>query len=98
MNKAGAFAFVVLRGKKFIVPKWMEVPMDTDYKDIQVLREVEPPRVESQPDKEWTFIGSRGNEYTVTRSLGDYTCTCPASMFQKFKDCKHILEAKKEDL
>jgi hypothetical protein len=93
-NHAGSFGFVVFDGKKYIVPRWIEVPMDTDFKDVEVEPIVEPPRAEIAPDKEWTFIGSKGNEYTVIRSGGGFSCTCPAAMFQKFKDCKHIVQAK----
>ena len=97
MNGAGAFTLIESKGKKYICPRWIEVPMETKLEDIVVIREdSEPPRVDIPQDKEWTFQGSKGNEYTVARSLGEYTCTCPASMFQKFKDCKHILQAKKE--
>lgn len=97
-NGAGAFAFVVSNGKKYICPRWIEVPMDTDFKDVIVEdEETKTPRVEIAPDKEWIFIGSKGNEYSVIRSGGAYACTCPASMFQKFKDCKHIVQAKAEE-
>lgn len=96
-NGAGAFTFFVSNGKKYICPRWIEVPMDTDFKDVVVEPAPEAPRVEPGEDKVWTFIGSKGNEYKVTRSSGSYTCTCPASMFQRFKDCKHIVQAKNED-
>jgi len=93
-NHGGSFSLVVAGGKKFIVPRWIEVPMNTEMEDICVEARPELPRVEPQEDKEWTFIGSKGNKYTVARKGGSFTCTCPASMFQKFKDCKHITEAK----
>jgi hypothetical protein len=93
-NHGGSFSLVVTRGKKFIVPRWIEVSMETEMWDVQVESLPEPPRVETPEDREWTFIGSKGNKYTVARKGGDFTCTCPASMFQKFKDCKHITEAK----
>ena len=97
MNGAGAFTLIESNGKKYICPRWIEVPLETELGDIVVLEgKAEPPRVESKKDMEWTFVGSRGNEYTVSRKMGEYTCTCPASVFQKFKDCKHILQAKQE--
>lgn len=95
-NGGGAYTLIVAGGKKYVCPAWIEVPMDTEMKDIFVEPKPETPRVETAPDKEWTFIGSKGNEYTVKRSGGGYSCTCPASMFQKFKDCKHIVQAKNE--
>ena len=96
-NEGGSFTFVVSGGKKFVCPAWIEVPMDTDFKDVQVEEAPKAPRVESGPDKEWTFIGRKGNVYKVERRGGGYSCTCPASMFQRFKDCKHIIEAKNGD-
>jgi hypothetical protein len=96
-NGTGSFTFIVSNGKKYLCPPWIEVPMDTDFKDVKVEGKAkESPRVEKGPDKEWTFIGSKGNQYLVTRNMGAYACTCPASMFQKFKDCKHIVQAKNE--
>ena len=93
-NGTGAFTFHVIDGKKFITPSWVEVPMDTDFKDVVV--EPKPPRVEATPlpDKVWKFTGSKGNEYEVKRDKMGYTCTCPASLFQRNKECKHIKEAK----
>lgn len=96
-NELGSFTFVVIRGKKFVCPAWIEVPMNTDFKDVQVEEALKESRVESGPDKEWEFVGSKGNIYIVARSGGGYSCTCPASMFQKFKDCKHITQAKTEE-
>ena len=93
-NHGGSFSLIVAGGKKFIVPRWIEVPMNTEMEDVEVEAAVELPRVEPPADMEWTFIGSKGNKYTVARKGGAFTCTCPASMFQKFKDCKHITEAK----
>ena len=95
-NGAGSFSLIVVGGKKFIVPRWIEVPMNIELEDICVEEKPELPRVELQEDKEWAFIGSKGNPYTVARKGGKFTCTCPASMFQKFKDCKHIVQAKNE--
>lgn len=93
-NGAGSFALIVVGDKKFLCPRWIEVPMDTEMKDITVLAKPELPREEPSEDLELQFTGSKGNLYTVARRGGGWTCTCPASSFQKFKDCKHIKEAK----
>ena len=93
-NGAGAYSLIVAGGKKYLCPAWIEVPMETQMSDVFVEPKPELPRVETPEDREWTFIGSKGNKYTVARNGGAFTCTCPASMFQKFKDCKHINEAK----
>jgi hypothetical protein len=93
-NGGGGFTFVVSGGKKYIAPAWIEVPMETDFSDVSV---EERPKVEEGlklEDKEWSFTGSKGNLYTVSRIDGGYTCTCPAANFQRHKDCKHIVEVK----
>ena len=95
-NGGGAYSLIVAGGKKYLCPAWIEVPMETQMSGVFVEPKPEVPRVEMAPDKEWTFIGSKGNEYTVARKGGAYSCTCPASMFQKFKDCKHIVQSKNE--
>jgi hypothetical protein len=37
--------------------------------------------------------GSKGAVYTVTNDRGSWTCTCPASKWQK-DECKHIVQLK----
>ena len=37
--------------------------------------------------KTWTVSGSKGNEYTVSRWSGGWSCTCPGFQFRK--SCKH---------
>jgi hypothetical protein len=39
--------------------------------------------------KEYQVPGSQGNVYTVTEEHGVWSCTCPASRWQKGQ-CKHI--------
>lgn len=39
--------------------------------------------------------GSNGSIYTVTNDRGSWTCTCPASKWQK-SECKHIQALKAE--
>ena len=93
-NGAGAYTLVVAGGKKYLCPAWIEVPMETQMSDIYVEPKPESPKVEIPEDKEWEFTGSKGNKYIVARKGGSFTCTCPASMFQKFKECKHIVQIK----
>ena len=45
--------------------------------------------------KEHKVLGSKGNVYTVTNDRGSWTCTCPASKWQK-GECKHIVKLKTE--
>jgi hypothetical protein len=45
--------------------------------------------------KEYRVPGSKGAIYTVTDDRGSWTCTCPASKWQK-GECKHIVQLKTE--
>lgn len=68
------------RGRKFV-----EVPNTFGY----VKKEMEEPK----PGTEYKVPGSANNVYTVREHLGDWTCTCPASKWQK-SECKHIKQIK----
>jgi hypothetical protein len=48
-------------------------------------------KLPSDDYKEWTFLGSKGNNYLVIRTKGRYNCTCPGYTFRKH--CRHIEEA-----
>lgn len=41
----------------------------------------------------WRVPGSKGSVYTVTEERGSWSCSCPASKWQK-GDCKHIKQIK----
>lgn len=43
--------------------------------------------------KEYKVPGSKGAIYTVTNDAGYWSCTCPASKWQK-SECKHIVKLK----
>lgn len=50
--------------------------------------------VDDRPDgRTWTVTGSRGDSYTVSEESGNWSCTCPASKWQK-GECKHIQSLK----
>ena len=53
--------------------------------------------VEDQPEpakgREYRVSGSGRNIYTVTDDAGSWSCTCPASKWQK-GECKHIAKLK----
>jgi hypothetical protein len=56
------------------------------------------PRAEVEPEvvgRQYQVPGSKGAIYTVTNDRGSWTCTCPASKWQK-GDCKHIAKLKTE--
>lgn len=72
-----------VRGRKF-----KEVPNVWGFK----------PRSEIEPEAEVSgethrVPGSKGAVYTVTNDRGSWTCTCPASKWQR-GDCKHITQLK----
>ena len=43
--------------------------------------------------QEFKVLGSTGKIYTVTDEGGAWSCTCPASKWQK-GDCKHIVQVR----
>lgn len=43
---------------------------------------------------EWAVNGSKGKVYSVVNDDGFWTCSCPAHMFGRGKDCKHITSIK----
>jgi SWIM zinc finger len=45
--------------------------------------------------KEYRVPGSKGAIYTVTDDAGAWSCTCPASKWQK-AECKHIVALKQD--
>lgn len=62
--------------------KFKEVPNRWNF----TVKEEEP---EATTGKEYRVAGSGKNIYTVTNDAGAWTCTCPASRWQKGL-CKHI--------
>jgi hypothetical protein len=44
--------------------------------------------------QQWTVKGSKGNEYLVIRSKGQYNCSCPGFTYRK--SCRHITEVGNE--
>ena len=45
--------------------------------------------------REYKVPGSSNNIYIVREHLGEWTCTCPASKWQK-SECKHVVKIKAE--
>ena len=69
------------RGRKF-----KEIPNTWNF-DVEEVSETK--------GKEHKVLGSKGNVYTVTDDHGAWSCTCPASKWQK-SECKHIVALKTE--
>jgi hypothetical protein len=66
--------------------KFKEVDNQWNFK----IEEEEP---EVTVGKEYRVPGSKGAIYTVTNDNGSWSCTCPASKWQK-GECKHIVQLK----
>ena len=89
VNKAGVVETVRTPYKfKASGRKFKEVPNTWGY---EVTEEV---AVETT-GKEYRVPGSKGAIYTVTDDAGAWSCTCPASKWQK-GECKHIVKLKSE--
>jgi hypothetical protein len=83
VNKAGLVETVRTPYKfKASGRKFKEVPNTWGYKLTE-----EP---EESVGTQYRVPGSKGAIYTVTNDSGAWSCTCPASKWQK-GDCKHIL-------
>jgi len=73
----------VIKDKKYLMPGWTEVPMET------TLDDVEYEKVVLITDKiEHKVTGSRGDVYTVTEYNNTLKCDCPAGKFNR--KCKHL--------
>ena len=75
-----------LNGKKYLMPGWLEVPLDTTLDDIDWT----PPEAPKQTG-EWEFESSSspGLMYKVREVSGSLTCDCPGHQYRKVK-FKHI--------
>lgn len=78
----------VISGKTYIVPDWIEVPVDTKISDIDFIK------THSEPPKgllytEIAVIGSKGNTYII-RDFGNSKLECSCPGFEFYKNCKHI--------
>ena len=72
------------RGRKFIELKKNPWKFDLDARS-DLNEEVARPRGET-----WEVQGSKGNRYTVSRTSGRWSCTCPGHGFRG--RCRHVDE------
>lgn len=97
-SKDKIYAYIKASGKdieRFRVPmkfktsgrKFREIPNTFGYTVD------DKPEVLEITGKQYQVPGSKGAIYTVTDDLGSWTCTCPASRWQK-GECKHITALK----
>ena len=86
-------ALITISGRRFVVPMWKEVPLDTSWDEIEWIKPVRS--VSNGPVKEKTVTGSTGNEYEV-KIYADGSATCECWGYRRHKNCKHIKEVKNE--
>lgn len=93
-SKDKMFAYIKSSGKdieRFKVP----MPLKVSGRKFKEIENTFGYTVDDQPEpievtgKQYTVPGSKGAVYTVTDDNGSWTCTCPASKWQK-GPCKHI--------
>jgi hypothetical protein len=84
----------IFNGKKYIIPGWKEVPINTTPKDIEWIKvKVEIKKTEI---KTFEFPSSSGSEIYITRRYINpdgsikYGCNCPGVWRSADKKCKHI--------
>jgi hypothetical protein len=83
----------VSNGKKYIVPTWQEVDMQTEVSDINWVKPVVK-QVKPEVDT-WKFKSSSSDSEYIVRKTGNvYKCNCPGYWRSKDRECKHIKEVK----
>ena len=93
-SRSPYFALIEIRGKKMLVPDWIEVHPQTIISDI---KHNAPIVVEAPVQKnEWMFESSSGGGFYKVKQNGlKLTCTCPGSWRAFDRRCKHIKEIEK---
>jgi hypothetical protein len=87
---SGAYALVTLiSGKTYVVPAWIEVPVDTKHEDIEIIGKPAKPVANR---KELQIKSSSGKTYKVVLDshLGN-SCDCVGYMYHR--NCRHIKQA-----
>ena len=93
-SRSPYFALIEIRGKKMLVPDWVEVHPQTTSSDIKH----NAPVVVEVPiqQNEWMFESSSGGGFYKVKQNGlKLTCTCPGSWRAFDRRCKHIKEIEK---
>jgi len=93
-------ALLSISGKKYIVPGWKEVPINTQLSDIKWEKEI----IEKKQPKTIikTFVSSSDSNILYKTEKTEqidgtfkYYCNCPGRWRAKDKRCKHIKELEK---
>ena len=92
-------AFINVGGKKYLMPKWVEVHPETQFSDViweKPKLEIKQPQMVTK-----TFVSKSNPEITyearkVTLPTKEvtYSCNCPGVWRSKTRECKHIKELK----
>ena len=91
--------FVNVGGKKYLVPKWIEVHPEAQLSDVMWER---PERKVEKPNvivKKFTSKSNPDIIYTTKKTILptgkiQYSCNCPGVWRSKTRECKHIREMK----
>lgn len=89
---------ITLNDKRYIIPTWDEVPLETALENIEWVKEHPSPPIKKEPKIiTETFVSSSNDSILyktkkVEREDGTfaYSCTCPGAWRAKDKRCKHI--------
>lgn len=83
-----AYAYIK-SGEKY--PHIFNQPMliDRRYRTFKVLIKTK----DTDSNRHWEIVGSRGDKYKVTKADGYFTCSCPSAIFRG-GECKHIKQIK----
>lgn len=88
------FAIMTVDGKAYVMPYWLEVPLNTKRSDIEVIKSVKKP---SKGDLVVTTStsGSGLGQYKTTYNPTNkrYNCNC-MGFWRSAGNCKHVKELK----
>lgn len=77
-------ALITLNNKKYVVPSWKQVPLETTLASVTEAWEKNRPRTKLDDIKNFKI---EGRPYVVTLIDKKLFCTCPAGTYRK--KCKH---------
>ncbi len=92
-------SFLNIGGKKYLMPKWVEVHPKTQLSDIRWERPEIKPKEPNMVVMEFTSksnpdITYEARKVTLPTGKIQYSCNCPGVWRSKTRECKHIKELK----
>ena len=92
-SNVGLGGFVVLNGKRYHTPSWIEVLPETTYDDL--IQEADPFEELFVEPKTWTFKSSSSDKtYTVREGRNGLHCDCWG--YIAHRKCKHLKEVQNQ--